>query len=148
MPGKGYKGVGEKVTLTKLLTADSRAYIELCEKAGFLSTAFYFYSKQPNEKDLEHALGIATQLKGISSKTITSILEKLEKEYKRRLDLPSFVTGRGSWGDAYAYISYQERQKEYKGKLNNLPNLAAGFGLTKGEDGRYFKTKTHKSTTT
>jgi len=138
---KRYKGLGEKVTLNKLLTADPRAYIGLCEKAGFLSTAFYYYSKQHSEGDLGHALKIAEQLEGISPKTITTIIERLEKEYKRMLDIPSGATGRGSWGDAYSEIGYQDTQKEYRGKLQNLPNLAAKFGLRKREDGKYSKTK-------
>lgn len=118
---KKYKGTREKIALSKLMAADPDAYAGLCEKAGYLSTALYYHSRQRNEKSLEHALEIAGKLHGVPEKTITSLLMSLEKEYVRMVNLSSFATGRGSEGDLYVH----------KEKLAKLGGIAAIFGLVK-----------------
>lgn len=120
----------EAVSLDKLRRADSRDFIQLCEKAGYLSVAYDFYSKKPGDKDLEHAVELAKRLDDLPRERKIDLVKRLRRSYQRGKAeaVPNRGLG-GEWAEAYSQASDYARRSEYQEKISMLNLVEQQLGL-------------------
>lgn len=125
----------EAISLDRLRKVDSRTFIQLCEKAGYLSVAYDFYSRKPGDKDLEHAVEIAKRLSNLPRERKIDLVRRLRESYQRgRTEaIPSRGLG-GDWADAYSQSSADARRSECQEKISMLNLVEQQLGLDISEN--------------
>ncbi len=120
----------EVASLDRLRRTDLRTFIELCEKAGYISIAYDFYSTRRDEKDLMHAVEIALKLTELSRESKIDLVKRLKSSYQSGLReaVPSRGLG-GDWADAYSQDSADRRRKDYSDKLKKISDIEKELGL-------------------
>jgi|SRR3989344_5380820 len=111
-----------KPTLKRLESADPRAYVELCEKAGCYFVAYYFYKKSDKAMDLIHAAELAQMLgKGSRKvKRLGDLAMRMADEYLESNKNPHHPILGDGVGAAMIYISAEEQRNKVYQKAKKL----------------------------
>ena len=143
---QNYKPHQEKdIQLETLRESDEDRFIQLCWGAGYLSFIFDYFSQRESAKDLEKALKISRDLRGLPSDCLVDVFNKLEKAYLKQhasaVDWADRALGsvhgsvfEGAYDESFEATRMAE---DYARSLEGLPKRAREFGLVRGEHGEY-----------
>jgi hypothetical protein len=120
--GKAIYNAREKVSISKLERIDLIKYAELCECAGYLSTAFGIYLQKGDPKK---ALELARRLRGVPISDRQLLVDRLLSLYGNMSEVSV-----GELGNLFdSQLAKRTREEGRKG-LENIPTIRRELGLT------------------
>jgi hypothetical protein len=106
-------------TLREFRRENEGEFIEFCERTGRKEVALRYYAKSTSPETLLHAAKLAYELKRY--RQAKNLLGKA-----RAIPIYAPIEHNGSWGDAYAYIGYENTKKTVASKVAELEALLNG----------------------